>query len=97
MYRFANAKAHVLSMGLILGLSACATQQQKVSPPQDLQWHYYGQDAQGTKYSPADQINAGNVQNLAVAWRWQNPDDDLGQEKVASRHVEITPLRTSRS
>ncbi len=93
MYRFANAKAHVLSVGLLLGLSACATQPQKVSLPQDLQWHYYGQDAQGTKYSPADQIDAGNVQNLQVAWRWKNPDNALGQEvRQRPGHFKATPL-----
>ena len=93
MYRFVNAKAYVLSVGLILGLSACAVQPQKASQPQDLQWHYYGQDAQGTKYSPADQIDAGNVQNLEVAWRWQNPDDDLGQEvRQRPGHFKATPL-----
>ena len=28
------------------------------------EWRYYGGDAGSTKYSPLDQINAGNVKNL---------------------------------
>jgi len=41
------------------------------------EWRYYGADAGSTKYSPLDQINAGNVANLKVAWRWQSPDNAL--------------------
>jgi quinoprotein glucose dehydrogenase len=34
------------------------------------EWHYYGGDAGGTRYSPLDLINRGNVGELRVAWRW---------------------------
>src|SRR4051812_14514578 len=41
------------------------------------QWRYYGADAGNTKYSPLDQINASNVKDLKIAWRWQsdNPEN----------------------
>ncbi|MES1167079.1 MAG: PQQ-binding-like beta-propeller repeat protein, partial [Pseudomonadota bacterium] len=35
------------------------------------EWRYYGGDAGNTKYSPLDQINASNVKQLEIAWRWK--------------------------
>ena len=37
-----------------------------------VEWRYYGGDAGGAKSSPLDQINAGNVKNLKLAWRWRS-------------------------
>src|SRR5262245_4272492 len=36
------------------------------------EWRYYGGDAGGTKYSPLDQINAANVNQLQIVWRWKS-------------------------
>ena len=36
----------------------------------ETEWRWFGADMGATRYSPADQINAGNVGNLQVAWRW---------------------------
>ena len=33
-------------------------------------WHYIGGDAWHTRYSPADQIDASNFEDLEVAWVW---------------------------
>src|SRR4029078_8921747 len=33
-------------------------------------WRFFGSDIGATRYSPAYQINASNVRNLRVAWRW---------------------------
>lgn len=41
------------------------------------EWRHYGGDAGGTKYSPLDQINASNVKDLQIAWRWKT--SSLGQ------------------
>ena len=35
-------------------------------------WLYYGGDAGSTKYSPLDQIDADNVADLEIAWRWES-------------------------
>src|SRR5215470_2785631 len=35
------------------------------------EWRYYGGDAGTTKYSALDQINAGNVKELKIAWEWK--------------------------
>ena len=34
------------------------------------QWTYLGGDSWHTRYTPADQINASNFEDLEVAWRW---------------------------
>jgi quinoprotein glucose dehydrogenase len=34
------------------------------------EWRYWGADAWSTRYSPLDQINAGNFDKLQVAWQW---------------------------
>jgi quinoprotein glucose dehydrogenase len=40
------------------------------------EWRAYGGDSGHTRYSPLDQINAGNFNNLVVAWRFKT--DHLG-------------------
>ncbi len=35
------------------------------------EWRFYGGDAGSTKYSPLEQINASNVKQLEIAWRWK--------------------------
>ena len=55
------------------------------------EWRTYGGDLGNTKYSPLDQINAGNFGRLKVAWRWKSADAFLsltlpgGGELWASR------------
>src|SRR5262245_3049233 len=39
-------------------------------------WTTYGGDLGSTRYSPLDQINAANFNNLEVAWRFKT--DNLG-------------------
>jgi glucose dehydrogenase len=34
------------------------------------EWRSYAADAGFTRYSPLDQIDSGNVADLALAWRW---------------------------
>ena len=40
------------------------------------EWGSYAGEAGGTKYSPLDQIHAGNVQDLHTAWRWRSVDHE---------------------
>ena len=37
------------------------------------EWLTWGGDASFTRYAPLDQINAGNVADLKVVWRWKAP------------------------
>ena len=38
------------------------------------EWRSYAGDIAGTKYSPLDQIDAGNFSRLQVAWEWTSVD-----------------------
>jgi quinoprotein glucose dehydrogenase len=40
------------------------------------EWPTYGADLGNTRYAPLDQINAGNISKLEVAWRMKT--DNLG-------------------
>ena len=42
--------------------------------PSNGEWPTYSGDLGGTKYSPLDQINAQNFDDLEIAWRWQSTD-----------------------
>jgi quinoprotein glucose dehydrogenase len=52
------------------------------------EWPYYTADARGSRYSPLDQINAGNFNQLEVAWRFKT--DNLGTRPEFK--IEGTPL-----
>jgi len=41
------------------------------------EWHHHGGDHASTKYSPLDQIDAGNFAELEVAWRWKSADQRI--------------------
>src|SRR5205809_1719000 len=51
-------------------------------------WTHYTADMHGTKYSPLDQISAGNFNQLEVAWRFKT--DNLGTRPEYK--LEGTPL-----
>src|SRR5216117_804711 len=51
-------------------------------------WTHYTADVRGTKYSPLDQINAGNFKDLEVAWKFKT--DNLGTRPEFK--LEGTPL-----
>jgi quinoprotein glucose dehydrogenase len=43
---------------------------------QEGEWRFWGADAASSRYSPLDQINAGNFEDLSVAWVWRG--DNFG-------------------
>jgi quinoprotein glucose dehydrogenase len=51
-------------------------------------WPYYTADVKGSRYSPLDQINGGNFNQLEVAWRFKT--DNLGTRPEFK--LEGTPL-----
>src|SRR5215471_16420404 len=51
-------------------------------------WPYYTADVKGSRYSPLDQINASNFNQLEVAWRFKT--DNLGTRPEFK--LEGTPL-----
>ena len=52
------------------------------------EWRVNGGDSGSTRYSPLDQINAANVRNLQVVWRWKA--QNFGPTPQAA--WEVTPL-----
>src|ERR1700731_3076836 len=52
------------------------------------EWRTYGGDLGSTRYAPLDQINAGNFNQLEVAWRFKT--DSLGPRP--EYQFEVTPL-----
>ena len=63
------------------------------------EWRSYGGDNGGTKYSPLDQIDATNFDDLRIAWRWESADgsldlDALREQRrgVSIRGLQATPL-----
>ena len=60
----------------------------------DGQWRSYGGDDASTKYSALDQIDADNVDQLAVAWQWESPDGAIAGEnrRLTPGAFKATPL-----
>ncbi len=53
----------------------------------DGEWHHYGNDLGGMRYSPLDQITPANVSGLKQAWVYRtNPGETL------KTHLQVTPL-----
>ena len=73
----------VLAVGF--GAPAPAAAQQ---PSPAGEWHHYGRDLAGTKYSPLDQIDRDNVDQLEIAWRWRT--DNFGSR--LDFYYQATPL-----
>jgi glucose dehydrogenase len=53
-------------------------------------WPVYAGGLSSHKYSASNQINAGNVDQLDVVWRWRSPDNDL--TAFQNSVFEATPL-----
>src|SRR5438105_1995092 len=70
-------------IGLALPLSATA---QAV----DGEWHAYGHDVYGSRYSPLTEINRDNVSRLTVAWTYHTGEPLATPD--TKRSLEATPL-----
>lgn len=58
-------------LGILLLISTPAhAQQGPVRGNAPGEWRAWGADAWSTRYSPLDQINAGNFNSLEIAWQW---------------------------
>jgi quinoprotein glucose dehydrogenase len=55
-------------------------------------WPAYGGDAQGTRYSPLNQINRENVKHLEVAWVHRTGDVSDGSRYRRKSSFEATPI-----
>ena len=79
----------VLSLPFVGALLArTAVRAQPASSAPDTDWTHYAGNAASTRYAPLDQINAGNFNDLEVAWRFK--PDMLGPRP--EYQYEATPL-----
>ena len=74
-----------LTICLLAGASSPAIGQ---TGAKDGEWRSYGGDLGSTRYSALDQINAGNFNQLEIAWRFKT--DNLGPRREFQ--LEATPL-----
>ncbi len=80
---------HFLVLGFLLaGLIFEARAQSKP----DSGWPTYGNDAGGTRYSPASQINRANVAQLKVAWTFRTGALDQPTRMIRKAAFEATPI-----
>jgi quinoprotein glucose dehydrogenase len=82
---------YVRLIWLVFLLLWLASQLSAQSPP-DTTWPNYGNDAGGTRYSPAKQIDRTNVAQLKIAWTYHTgalPHDEDLDHKAA---FETTPI-----
>jgi quinoprotein glucose dehydrogenase len=58
------------------------------------QWPAYGGDLGSTKYSPLDQIDAGNADRVSVLWQWNSPDNALSTDNsdLIAAAFKATPI-----
>src|SRR5512138_644571 len=52
-------------------VAVVVARQRPASSPDDRDWPMYSRDATGSRFSPLDDINTGNVSRLAQAWSVQ--------------------------
>lgn len=66
---------------------------------QSQNWPSYGGDNGSTKYSPLDQIDKTNVNNLAIVWEWESVDNptvaanlEAGNNRAVPAAYKATPI-----
>ena len=61
------------------------------------EWRSYGGDLGSTKYSPLDEIDAANFDDLELAWRWRSVDSALDLERLRreGRQTSISNLKAT--
>ena len=82
--RLPSGRLVIVSALLLAGAGSAAAQQGATKG----EWRYYGGDAGNSKYSPLDQINATNVKELEIVWRWKA--ENFGP--TPDYNWEVTPL-----
>lgn len=60
--------------------------------PSPNDWPAYGRDAGGSRYSPLDQINRGNVSKLKIAWTYHTGAEDVKAAGAKNAAFESTPI-----
>ena len=94
-------KHKLLAMALMSGAAIASPALAAPAAATPGEWPTYGRDAGGDRFSPLDQINAGNVANLKPAWTFHMKPEEAGAAaegapEQAQRQAEgAGPFRTS--
>jgi quinoprotein glucose dehydrogenase len=72
----------------VASVAGAAGQSATAQSSRNVEWPHYNADLKGTRYSPADQIDASNFNDLELAWRFKT--DNLGPHPEYK--LEGTPL-----
>lgn len=75
---------------LVVAPAPSAAQSPRPAGTREGEWSTYHRDYAGSRYSPLAQIDADNVDRLAIAWEWQS-ESVLGEEGREFKN-ESTPL-----
>ncbi len=77
-----DALCFILAIVVLLATSNLGLAQERGNPYGE--WRFQSADAWGTRYSPVDQIDGENFENLEVAWLWRG--DNFGPSpEITSR------------
>ncbi len=76
------------SSAIAQGGSAATNRASSARSDDPAAWSHWGGDAASTRYSPLDQVNAENFENLEVAWIWRG--DNYGPS--ADNILRATPI-----
>lgn len=82
-----NRNKWALTIAAFSALSLTPAHAQQGAPASG-EWRVNGGDTGSTRYSPLSQIDAGNVKNLEVVWRWKA--QNMGPKPQGA--WEVTPL-----
>ena len=89
-----TAFRRVAMLGTLLAAASAVPPALAQQGAADGQWRSYGGDDGSTKYAALDQISAGNVDQLEVAWQWESPDGAIVGEnrRLTPGAFKATPL-----
>ena len=66
---------------------------QKNGTSENVEWREYGGTQASLRYSSLDAINAENVDELEIAWRWTVPDKSIAvEENIRTGQFKATPI-----
>src|SRR5262245_13903030 len=86
--RIAIVVALIVPLAWMLSVKRVSGQTSVMPSTANGEWPMYTADLRGSKYSPLDQINAGNFNSLQVAWTFKTTN--LGPTPEAK--LEGTPI-----
>jgi quinoprotein glucose dehydrogenase len=90
---FSMQLKHALAASICVFAAGCGASQQPVDysgPVAD--WHHYGGDEGGQRYSPLTQITKENVARLGIAWIYNSGDHADGRGDITASSLQVTPI-----